>query len=118
MSKTATKDKKQRPGELRREVKRIENSRDNLKKKSKDKSVTNKSLSGALDDTRKSRAGWRKKAEDREIEIEELNKKAEDMQKELDELNAKVEQYMNEQIKSDETITSLLEDIKKKSRLC
>jgi len=99
--KNQSKRKKQHPGELKKEVKRITNSRDNLKEKNKDKSSTIKQLRGALDDTCNSRDAWRKKAEQK--------------QREINELNTKTEQYINEQIKNDETIASLLEEIIKKT---
>ena len=110
MSTTTTKQEKQskrkqqRPGELRKEAKRIETSRDNLKVRIRVKSATIKQLSGALDDTRNSREAWREKAEQ--------------WQREAKELDAEIERYINNQVKSDETIASLLEDIKKKARPC
>ena len=106
MSTTGTKKKKvskrkqDRPGELRREAKRLEDSRDNLKERIRSKSAAIKKLGGALDDTRASREAWREKAER--------------WQREARELDAEIEQHMKNQLKNDKTIAALLEDIKKK----
>jgi len=101
MNTTATKPKKHRPGDLRKEVKRIEGSRDNLKEKCRGKSTTIKRLTGALDDTNNSRKIWRKKAEQKECEINELQ--------------LEIDLFILNEVKKDEEIAHLLEELKKKT---
>jgi septal ring factor EnvC (AmiA/AmiB activator) len=93
--------KKDRPGDIRKEAKRLESSRDNQKKKSKSKSVTIKRLNGALDDTSNSRDAWREKSKEKDREVKRLN--------------TKIEQYADKEIRNDEVIASLLDEIKKNS---
>ena len=68
-----SKGKKETPGDIRKQKKRIEESRDSLKEKNREKRIQIKAQLGKVDDLKISRDLWRHRSEEYAKKINQLN---------------------------------------------
>lgn len=96
-----SKKQKEQPGVLRKECKRILKSRNNLKDKNRKKANIIKKTKDQVIEVRKSRNHWQRKTEE--------------LKREVKSLSVKLEQYVDNEIKYNNEIATLREELKKNS---
>ncbi len=88
--------KTQKPHKLRKEIKRLTESRDKSKIKSRDKSSTIKNYQDRLREVVESRDKWKKRVKKEEWNINQLEKELRDREKTLSKVSAERDQFLRE----------------------